>query len=69
MGVEAPDAGIKHVITPMGSQGYRIELPPPALSSDIGGEELGIKTDMAGAEELVVPFVCSGGDRKKTDTK
>ncbi len=63
--VEVPDPGIKYTIMPMGSQGYRLELPPVQLSSDIDGEEIKIRTDLPGSEELVVPFVSPAGAQKK----
>ena len=63
--VEVPDPAIKYTIMPLGSQGYRVELTPAKLSSDIAGEEIKIKTDLPGSEELVVPFVSPAGAQKR----
>jgi hypothetical protein len=65
MSVEVPDPGIKYTIIPMGAQGYRLELPSAQLSSDIAGEEIKIRTDLPGSEELVVPFISPAGAQKK----
>jgi len=64
LSVDVPDPGIKYAIMPMGSQGYRLELPPVQLHSDVAGDEIKIRTDLLGSEELVVPLV-GPGDLKK----
>ena len=43
----------------MGGGMHRLELPPPKLSSDVAGEELRIRTDLSGCEEVVVPLTPS----------
>jgi hypothetical protein len=56
LSVEPPDPGIDCVVTAMGSMGYRIELKARELASDLAGSEVKIRTDLPGAEELIVPI-------------